>query len=174
LLERGREGVVQGFLGEVEIAEQADQGGEHAARFRPVDRIHLAPGFGYSVTDGQGSPLHRAPGAEFRYTNASWTLKADLTSEYVCRLLNNMDRHGYTQCTPHNSDPSVRPEPFIDFSSSYVLRSIDKFPKQGSRKPWRLYQNYALDILTLRFGKIEDGAMRFSGPDFPAIANKAA
>jgi cation diffusion facilitator CzcD-associated flavoprotein CzcO len=98
------------------------------------------------------------------YTNASWTLKADLTSEYVCRLLNYMDRHGYTECRPHNSDPTVKPEPFIDFSSSYVLRSIDKFPKQGSKAPWRLYQNYALDILTLRFGKLDDGAMRFSRP----------
>jgi monooxygenase len=97
------------------------------------------------------------------YTNASWTLKCDLTCEYVCRLLNHMDAHGYRLCTPQNRDPSVAPQPFIDFSSSYVLRHIEEFPKQGSKAPWRLYQNYALDILSLKFGAIEDGAMQFSG-----------
>ena len=96
------------------------------------------------------------------YTNASWTLKCDLTCEYVCRLLNHMDEHGYRQCMPQNRDPSVAELPFIDFSSGYVLRSIDKFPKQGSKAPWRLYQNYALDILSLKFGAIEDGALEFS------------
>ena len=95
------------------------------------------------------------------YTNASWTLKCDLTCEYVCRLLNHMDERGYGQCMPVN-DPSVAPEPIIDFNSGYILRSIEKFPKQGSRRPWRLYQNYPLDILTLRYGNVEDGAMRFS------------
>ncbi len=99
----------------------------------------------------------------FGYTNASWTLKCDLTCGYVCRLLNHMDERGYRQCTPQNRDPSITEEPFIDFSSSYVLRSIEQFPKQGSRAPWRLYQNYALDILSLRFGAIEDGTMLFSG-----------
>ena len=98
----------------------------------------------------------------FGYTNASWTLKSDLTCEYVCRLLNHMDEHGYTQCVPENRDPSVTKQPFIDFSSGYVLRAIDKFPKQGSKAPWRLYQNYARDILSLRHGAIEDGTMRFS------------
>jgi monooxygenase len=96
------------------------------------------------------------------YTNASWTLKCDLTCEYVCRLLNHMDEHGYDQCAPNNHDPSVELQPFIDFSSGYVLRSIDKFPKQGSKAPWKLYQNYARDILALKFGTLEDGAMEFS------------
>jgi cation diffusion facilitator CzcD-associated flavoprotein CzcO len=95
------------------------------------------------------------------YTNASWTLKCDLTCEYVCRLLNHMDEHGYVQVTPENRDPSVVPQPFIDFSSGYVLRSIDKFPKQGSKAPWRLYQNYPRDIVTLRFGSLEDGTLLF-------------
>jgi monooxygenase len=98
------------------------------------------------------------------YTNASWTLKCDLTCEYVCRILNHMDEHGYRQCMPHNRDPSVAPEPFIDFTSGYVLRSIDKFPRQGSKPPWRLHQNYARDIFALRFGTIDDGAMVFSNP----------
>jgi cation diffusion facilitator CzcD-associated flavoprotein CzcO len=96
------------------------------------------------------------------YTNASWTLKCDLTCEYVCRLLNHMDEHGYAYCTPQNRDPSVTPEPFIDFNSGYILRSIDQFPKQGSKAPWRLYQNYARDIVALRHGSLEDGAMEFS------------
>jgi monooxygenase len=96
------------------------------------------------------------------YTNASWTLKCDLTCEYVCRLLNHMDRHGYRQCAPENNDPSVVERPFIDFSSGYVLRSIDQFPKQGSKAPWRLHQNYALDIVNLKFSSVEDGAMQFS------------
>jgi monooxygenase len=96
------------------------------------------------------------------YTNASWTLKCDLTCEYVCRLLNHMDEHGYEQCVPQNQDPSIVEQPFIDFSSSYVLRSIDQFPKQGSKTPWRLYQNYPLDIVSLRLGAIADGAMQFS------------
>jgi monooxygenase len=99
------------------------------------------------------------------YTNASWTLKCDLTCEYVCRLLRHMDERGYRQATPQNRHPSVTEVPFIDFTSGYVLRAIDKFPKQGSKAPWRLYQNYARDIVTLRFGALEDGAMVFSNPE---------
>jgi monooxygenase len=100
------------------------------------------------------------------YTNASWTLKCDLTCEYVCRLLNHMDAHGYRRCTPRNNDPTVTTEPFIAYNSGYVMRAIDQFPKQGSRAPWRLYQNYARDILAVRHGRIEDGAMEFSrAPD---------
>ncbi|HEV7584626.1 MAG TPA: NAD(P)/FAD-dependent oxidoreductase [Solirubrobacteraceae bacterium] len=106
----------------------------------------------------------------FGYTNASWTLKCDLTCEYVCRLLNHMADQGYRQCTPRNRDPSVGEEPFIDLSSGYVKRSIEKFPKQGSRAPWRLYQNYALDIVSLRFGSLSDEAMEFSVGGTPAVA----
>jgi monooxygenase len=101
-------------------------------------------------------------GIAIGYTNASWTLKCDLTCEYVCRLLNHMDEHGLRRCTPVNRDPSVSEVPFIDFTSGYILRAIDKFPRQGSKAPWRLYQNYARDIVALRHGKLEDGAMVFS------------
>jgi cation diffusion facilitator CzcD-associated flavoprotein CzcO len=97
----------------------------------------------------------------FGYTNASWTLKVDLTSEYVCRLLNHMERHGDTTCTPRH-DPTVEEQPFLDFSSGYVQRALELMPKQGSKRPWRLYQNYVLDLLTLRFGKVDDGTMEFS------------
>jgi len=106
----------------------------------------------------------------FGYTNASWTLKCDLTCGYVCRLLNHMDEHGFQQCMPRSRDGSVAAEPFIDFSSSYVLRAIDQFPKQGSRAPWRLYQNYALDIMSLKFGAIEDGALQFAHASPPVDA----
>ena len=95
------------------------------------------------------------------YTNASWTLKCDLTCEYACRLLNHMDEYGYRQATPRLA-PDTPTMPFIDLKSGYVQRSLDKFPKQGVRAPWRLYQNYARDILTLRHGAIEDGALQFS------------
>ena len=100
--------------------------------------------------------------AAFGYTNASWTLKCDLTCEYVCRLINYMDRHGYKQCMPHNDDPAIQELPSLNFSSGYVQRGIAKMPKQGSKRPWRLYQNYALDIVTLRYGRIDDGVMRYS------------
>jgi monooxygenase len=96
------------------------------------------------------------------YTNASWTLKADLVAGYVCRLLNHMAANGYGSCAPVNGDPSVRPQPFIDFSSGYVQRAIHRFPKQGSKAPWRLHQNYLRDVLVLRRGRLEDGAMQFS------------
>ena len=100
--------------------------------------------------------------SSFGYTNASWTLKCDLTCEYVCRLINHMDRHNYRRCMPHNGDPAIEALPSLDFSSGYVQRSIAKMPKQGSKRPWRLYQNYALDIVSLRFGKVDDGVMQYS------------
>ena len=96
----------------------------------------------------------------FGYTNASWTLKADLTSRYFCRLIKHMTRHGDTVFTP-TRDAAVKPEPFLDFSSGYVSRAVDLLPKQGDRKPWRLYQNYLLDLLALRWGKVADGVMAF-------------
>ena len=99
----------------------------------------------------------------FGYTNASWTLKADLTCEYVCRLINHMDRTGAKKCVAQLRDPSVTPVPYVDFSSGYFQRSLDQLPKQGSKKPWKLYQNYALDIVSLKFGAVTDAAMEFSG-----------
>lgn len=108
--------------------------------------------------------------SSFGYTNASWTLKCDLTCEYVCRLLNHMDKHGYRQCTPRNLDPSLAEEPWIDFSSGYVQRSLHKLPKQGSRLPWKLHQNYAFDIMMLRYGRVDDGVMEFQRPRSPVTA----
>jgi cation diffusion facilitator CzcD-associated flavoprotein CzcO len=107
------------------------------------------------------------------YTNASWTLKADLVAEYLCRLLNHMDANGYDICVPHLDDPSVTPEPILDFSSGYVVRSVADLPKQGSKEPWKLRQNYAVDLRKLRYAPLEDGAMQFkrkvpSPPRVPA------
>ncbi len=99
----------------------------------------------------------------FGYTNASWTLKADLTAEYVCRLLRHMDRHGATIAVARR-DPAVKAEPFLTFSSGYVQRAVAQLPKQGARRPWRLYQNYFLDMLTIRFGRIADGVLQFGKP----------
>ena len=95
------------------------------------------------------------------YTNASWTLKCDLTSEYVCRLLSYMDKHNYQYCVPRIDDPLMQRIPFLDLASGYIDRAIDQFPKQGAKAPWRLYQNYLLDILKLRVGSVRDRAMKF-------------
>lgn len=97
----------------------------------------------------------------FGYTNASWTLKCELTCEYVCRLLNYMDRRGYQQCLPRPTADAPASQPMIDFTSSYVQRARDELPKQGDRPPWKVYQNYLKDLLMMRFGKIDDGVMEF-------------
>jgi monooxygenase len=98
----------------------------------------------------------------FGYTNASWTLKSDLTAEYVCRLLNYMDAHGCTYCSPRRRDPSIVEEPAIHFTSGYIQRASEVLPKQGSRKPWKLHQNYALDLLEFKFAAVDDGTMEFT------------
>jgi cation diffusion facilitator CzcD-associated flavoprotein CzcO len=135
--------------------------------------LKLAKG-GDFVVDGQrvdlpqtmnykGAMLSDVPNMAFAfgYTNASWTLKCELTSRYVCRLLNYMDAHGYQQATPRRTDTSVTQEPILDFSSGYVQRAIHTLPVQGSKRPWKLYQNYLLDLVTMQFGKVDDGTMEF-------------
>jgi cation diffusion facilitator CzcD-associated flavoprotein CzcO len=100
----------------------------------------------------------------FGYTNASWTLKADLVTGYLCRLLRHMDKKGMRQCLPRLDGGAMATEPFVDFSSGYFARAADKFARQGTRWPWKLHQNYALDIARLRFGRIDDGTLMFSCP----------
>jgi monooxygenase len=95
------------------------------------------------------------------YTNASWTLKCDLIAEYVCRLLNHMDRKNYSVCTPRVNDSEIEEEPVIDFNSGYVLRALHTLPRQGSKTPWRLHQNYVKDLSMMRYGRVEDGTMEF-------------
>jgi monooxygenase len=124
-------------------------------------RVDLPTTFSYKAMMYSGVPNLAST---FGYTNASWTLKADLTAEYVCRLLNHMRRHGFSECRPVNDDPDLAPAPWLDFTSGYVARGMSRFPKQGLQAPWRVHQNYALDLMALRFGRLDDGVMRFSGP----------
>jgi monooxygenase len=107
------------------------------------------------------------------YTTASWTLRADLASSYVCRLLNHMDRHGYKQCVPRPDDPAIQPQPLLALNSGYVQRGVTQFPKQGHKQPWLLRQNYVLDMMTMKFGRVDDGTMKFSAGGVEAKANHA-
>jgi hypothetical protein len=81
------------------------------------------------------------------YTNASWTLRADLSHRYVIRLLSYLDKHGYASATPI-ADPAGNRRPLLDLSSGYVRRALDRFPQQGDKDPWTVRQNYVLDVLT--------------------------
>jgi cation diffusion facilitator CzcD-associated flavoprotein CzcO len=100
----------------------------------------------------------------FGYINASWTLRADLTAEYVCRLINHMDETGTQQVTPRlrDGDRAMPARPWIDqFSSGYMQRMMHRFPRQGDREPWINPQNYGRDKKMIRFGTLEDGALVF-------------
>ena len=112
----------------------------------------------------KGMMLSDVPNFAFTigYTNASWTLKADLVSEFVCRVMRYLDEHGQDFFVPEKNDPTVTDAPLLTFASGYVQRSVHEFPKAGSRAPWRLGMNYAQDVVTLRHGKIDDGTMRFA------------
>src|SRR5262249_55004079 len=100
----------------------------------------------------------------FGYINASWTLRADLTAEYACRLINRMDERGVRQATPRlrESDRDMPSRPWIDgFSSGYMQRMMHRFPMQGDREPWLNPQNYSRDRKMIRFAPLEDGALVF-------------
>ncbi len=96
------------------------------------------------------------------YVNASWTLRAELSSGYVCRLLNYMQRHGYVQCVPRCDSAVVGSQPLLGLTSGYVQRALNLLPKQGPKAPWVMHQNYVRDLLSLRFGKLNDGNLVFS------------
>jgi cation diffusion facilitator CzcD-associated flavoprotein CzcO len=97
------------------------------------------------------------------YTNASWTLKADLVADYVVRLLQEMDRRGAEIVNPVYAEDKPADEPFMDLKSGYVTRALDQLPKQGHKAPWKLHQNYILDLAILKRQKIDDGVLKFSG-----------
>ncbi|MEM6294918.1 MAG: NAD(P)/FAD-dependent oxidoreductase [Myxococcota bacterium] len=97
----------------------------------------------------------------FGYTNASWTLKADLTSLYVCRLINHMDENGHRMCVARKQD-GVEPEDFIGLKAGYISRASALLPKAGSKAPWKLKQNYFVDLFQLKLSKVDDGVMQFS------------
>jgi cation diffusion facilitator CzcD-associated flavoprotein CzcO len=96
----------------------------------------------------------------FGYTNASWTLKCELTAAFACRLIRKMDREGFDWCAPELA-AGVRPERLLSFSSGYIQRAKAELPHQGDRAPWRVHQNYVRDLIAIRFGRIEDGVMKF-------------
>jgi monooxygenase len=102
------------------------------------------------------------------YTNASWTLKADLVARYVCRLINHMAATGYRKATPHPPTGTEATVPLVDLKAGYVLRSVDKLPKQGPEAPWRLYQNYPRDVVLLRYGPVDDD-MEFAHAPTPSV-----
>ncbi len=101
------------------------------------------------------------------YTNASWTLKCDLTCDYVCRLLDHIRATGMRQCTPVNANPEMAKGPLLGLTSGYVQRSEHLFPKQGSRPPWQVYQSYLRDYRALKRSDLRDEAMVFSNPRRP-------
>ena len=146
----------------------------------PADLVVTATGFNLQVMGGvelslDGEPVDLRERMAYRalmfggipnfaftigYTNASWTLKADLVADFVCRLLTRLDRSGARVVVPV-PDPDVADAPFMDFTPGYVLRSLDRLPKQGDREPWRLRQNYLHDVRTIRRGDLDDGTLAF-------------
>ena len=120
--------------------------------------IDLAKTLSYKGTMYSGIPNLASV---YGYTNASWTLKCELTCGYICRLLNHMDKKGSRICVPQNDDPSISPQPWLNLNSGYIQRAADKLPKQGSKRPWKLHQNYVLDLIGLKLGPMEDGVMHF-------------
>ena len=98
----------------------------------------------------------------FGYVNASWTLKCELIAQHVCRLLNYMDRHGYTQCTPRLREPIISEEPMMGLTSGYMQRARDTLPRQSTRQPWKMHQNYLRDVVSLRLSTVKNGTLEFT------------
>lgn len=95
------------------------------------------------------------------YTNATWTLKCDLNCHFVTRLIKYMDKHNYQVCIPRFDSNELDSEPLLDFNSGYVLRALDVLPKQGSQSPWKVYQNYLKDSLSLKYGTLQDKYLEY-------------
>ena len=142
------------FMGGIELSVDGE-------RVDPADRLAY-----------RGMMLDGVPNAAMAvgYTNASWTLKADLISDYVCRLLNHMHDRGLRQCMPVNRDDSIERASLLDLTSGYVQRAADRFPKQGSRDPWEMHQSYFVDYRSMRGNDLHDEAMVFSNPDPESVA----
>ncbi|HTN34169.1 MAG TPA: NAD(P)/FAD-dependent oxidoreductase [Marinobacter sp.] len=103
-------------------------------------------------------------GMIFGYTNISWTLKVDIAAEYLCRLLNLMDRRGYNQVVAKDNENSRGEETILgSLDAGYIKRAEDRLPRQGIRGPWKSSQNYLEDVKILRFDPIEDGYLEFDG-----------
>ena len=122
-------------------------------------RIELAKTFNYKGTMFSGIPNFALA---IGYTNASWTLKAELSCRYVCRLLNYMDRNKFRSVVPNFAEGSVEAEPLVSLTSGYVQRASEGLPRQGLKKPWMLQQKFPHDAVSLRFGKVNDASILFS------------
>lgn len=122
------------------------------------NRVNVAEAFAY-----KGMMLSDVPNFVYTlgYTNSSWTLKADLVSQYLCRLIDFMDSHGYTSCVPHPDDLTMPRRPLFDFEAGYVKRALDRMPSSGPRAPWRQGMNYIEDVITMRHRAIDDGVLQF-------------
>jgi cation diffusion facilitator CzcD-associated flavoprotein CzcO len=108
-------------------------------------------------------------GMIFGYTNISWTLKVDIASEYLCRLFNHMDRHGYQVAVPRDTEHSRGEETVLgSLNAGYIKRAEDRLPRQGTRGPWQASQDYLKDVKILRFDPIEDGYLELDGIRRPA------
>ncbi|MEI7717028.1 MAG: NAD(P)/FAD-dependent oxidoreductase [Mycobacterium sp.] len=154
----------------------------HSGQELPADIIITATGlnlqlFGGAAVSVDGQPVDLTKAMAYKgmmlsglpnmvytvgYTNASWTLKADLVSEFACRLLNYMDAHDFDTVVVEHPGSDVEERPFMEFTPGYVLRALDELPKQGSRTPWRLNQNYLRDVMLIRRGKIAGEGLRFT------------
>jgi cation diffusion facilitator CzcD-associated flavoprotein CzcO len=168
------------------VTEQIDSFTETGIRLRsgeelPADIIITATGLklqtcGGMTMDVDGKPVEIGDTLAYKgmmlsnvpnfalcvgYTNASWTLRSDLASSYVCRVLNYMDENGYKMCVPRHIASSVEKRPLLDISAGYVLRAADVLPKQGPGAPWQMKQNYILDLFNLRYSALEDGVLTF-------------
>ena len=128
-----------------------------------IDQVKVEP---HNKLSYKGMMLSGVPNLAFSfgYVNASWTLRADLTCEYVCRLLNQMDKQGVSTCIPQEDPNAMVDDEYIDFTSGYVQRALDRLPKQGKKSPWRQYQNYLKDIFLVRLFSIKDSTLRFYNP----------
>ncbi len=113
----------------------------------------------------RGAMLSNIPNLAFSigYTNSSWTLRCELVSAYVCRILNYMEQQGYTTCMPYRPGAAADDTPVIDLTSGYVQRAVAVLPRQGATKPWKMYQNYVRDLFNLRWSRIADGTLQFGG-----------
>jgi cation diffusion facilitator CzcD-associated flavoprotein CzcO len=134
-----------------------------------VDGLEVDPGKHYAY---KGTMLSDVPNLAFvfGYTNASWTLRADLISEYACRLINYMDAHGLGMVTPRLGEGPYEEKPFVDFSSGYFQRAAGLMPRQMAQAPWKQNQSYAHDLMDLRHGAIADGVLEFKSEPAKAQA----
>ncbi len=149
------------FMGGMDVIVDGD-------KVDPADRVTY-----------KGMMLEGVPNAALAvgYTNASWTLRSDLISDYVCRLLEHMRRSGMRQCTPTPGDDLTERAPLLGLSSGYITRTVDRFPKQGTRAPWKVAQNYFYDYRQMRRSDVVDAEMVFSNPrsaSAPVAARSAA